>query len=231
MGGNRDHPGVEASDPVAGPWKYTLCINDSGLPDCAGDRRRGPHRRAPRRGASGPLSAGSDHDRGHSNIPLRAQLVARLVDPANRERRHGRTLTLLAAACIEPSPSLPPELRDRVEDQLGPLLPPSGIVPARALAAARRLRTPLAAPRLVVSVGSSRCRNGPHGSTDQLAGALTLLAGYATDPRPRVRACPCLQYFDPHEYAQRVRADPLDGGRLHVTHARPFRVPHPSRGT
>ena len=62
-------------------------------------------------------------------------------------------------------------------------------------------------------------------------GALTLLAGYATDPRPRVRACPCLQYFDPHEYAQRVRADPLDGGRLHVTHARPFRVPHPSRGT
>jgi hypothetical protein len=38
-------------------------------------------------------------------------------------------------------------------------------------------------------------------------GALTLLAGYATDPRPRVRACPCLQYFDPHEYAQRVRAD------------------------
>src|SRR4051794_6716833 len=75
---------------------------------------------------------------GHSNIPLRAQLVAGLVDRANRERRHGRTLTLLAAACIESSPSLPPELRDRVEDQLGALLPPSGIVQARALAS--RLR-------------------------------------------------------------------------------------------
>jgi len=194
MGGNRDHPGVEASDPVAGPWKYTLCINDSGLPDCAGDRRRGPHRRAPRRGASGPLAAGSDHDRGHSNIPLRAQLVARLVDRANRERRHGRTLTLLAAACMEPSPSLPPEQRDRVEDQLGALLPPSGIVPARALAAARRLRTPLAAPRLVVSVSSSRCHNDPHGSTDQLARRAHPTGRIRHGPRPRVqrelaRAC------------------------------------------
>ena len=207
MGGNRDHPGVEASDPVAGPWKYTLCINDSGLPDCAGDRRRGPHRRTPRRGASGPLAAGSDHDRGHSNILLRAQLVAHLVDRANRERRHGRTLTLLAAACIESSPSIPPELHDRVEDQLGALLPPSGIVQARtrgrsatSYSAGCPSTCRLSAAAAAATVRTAALINWPARSPYWPDTPRASSPGAA-------RACPCLQYFDPHEYAQRVLAE------------------------
>ena len=184
MGGNRDHPGVEASDPVSGPWRIDFV-----------HRTIQEYLTAKEIAEEGHIGAllGVAHldlwqqvvimTAGHANTPLRAQLVAGLVDRANRERRHGRTLTLLAAACIKSSPSLPLELRDRVEDQLGALLPPSGIVPARALAAARRLRTPLAA---ATTIRTAALINWP--------GALTLLAGYATDPRPRVqrelaRAC------------------------------------------
>ena len=141
MGGNRDHPGVDASDPVAG-WKIDFVHRTIQEYLTAKEIAEEDHIGAPLDVAH--LDQWQQvviMTAGHANTPLRVQLVAGLVDRANRERRHGRTLTLLAAACIESSPSLPPELRDRVEDQLGALLPPSGIVQTRALASRSRRKS------------------------------------------------------------------------------------------
>ncbi|WP_433085906.1 NACHT domain-containing protein [Dactylosporangium sp. CA-052675] len=158
---------------------------------------------------------------GHGNAVVRRELLAALLDRAAAVPRHGRTLRLLAAACLGTVPSLePPELLERVEREFRSLVPPRSVAEARTLAAVgdpliRRLPTDsreMPQARAAAAIRSVALVNGP--------AALDLLARYAADPRPGVQyeLARVWEYFDPHEYAERVLAGaPLPGGALTVT--------------
>ena len=157
---------------------------------------------------------------GHANRPLHGQLLEGLLDRAEQRSRHARQFGLLAASCLETAPTLPPELRGRVDDRLVGLLPPASVRETRSLASVgepvlRRLPTDLSElseATAAASVRTAALVNGPD--------ALDLLTGYATDPRPRVQQelARAWQYFDPDDYARTVLADaPLDSGTLNVT--------------
>jgi Leucine-rich repeat (LRR) protein len=157
---------------------------------------------------------------GHANRPLQGQLLEGLLDRAEQRSRHARQFGLLAASCLETAPSLPPELRGRVDERLAWLLPPAGIRETRSLASVgepvlHRLPTDLSElsePAAAATVRTAALVDGP--------AALDLLTGYATDPRRRVQheLARAWQYFDPDDYARTVLADaPLDDGTLDVT--------------
>jgi Leucine-rich repeat (LRR) protein len=157
---------------------------------------------------------------GHSNRPLRTQLVEGLLDRADQQPRHARQLGLLAASCLETAPTLPPDLLARVNDRLAALLPPTSIRETRSLGSVgtpvlRRLpRNPtgLSEAAAAATVRTVALINGHE--------ALTFLANYAVDPRPRVQQelARAWQYFDPHDYAREVLANaPLVKGTLDVT--------------
>ncbi|MEU7869316.1 NACHT domain-containing protein [Dactylosporangium sp. NPDC049140] len=158
---------------------------------------------------------------GHGNAVVRRELLAGLLDRAGSEPRHGRALRLLAAACLGTVPALdPPELLERVEREFRSLLPPRTVAEARSLAAVgdplvRRLpRDSREMPqgRAAAAIRAAALVNGP--------GALDLLAAYAADPRPEVQRelARVWEYFDPHEYAERVLAQaPLPDGEVTVT--------------
>lgn len=85
-----EYPGVEPSDPVAGPWKIDFVHRTIQEYLTAKEIAEEDH--------IGALLDVAHLDQwqqvvimtaGHANTPLRAQLVAGLVDRANRERRHG----------------------------------------------------------------------------------------------------------------------------------------------
>ncbi|MFV2084516.1 NACHT domain-containing protein [Micromonospora sp. LOL_021] len=72
---------------------------------------------------------------GHANAPVRRSLLTGLLDRASNEPKQARHLRLLAAACLETSPTVePPELLQRIRDGVQTLLPPRSVKESRSLA-------------------------------------------------------------------------------------------------
>jgi hypothetical protein len=155
---------------------------------------------------------------GHANAPVRTQLLTGLLTLADGQPKKARRLRLLAAACLETAPAIEPEVLTRIRSHLRDLLPRS-VAEARSLAA---VGGPLLAElpgdlgtlseaQAAATVRAVALVNGP--------AALTTLARYATDPRPRVQRelISCWEYFDPIDYADTVLADaPLDNGEAQI---------------
>lgn len=157
---------------------------------------------------------------GHANTAVRASLLIGMLDRAEAETTHRRTLVRLATACLETVPVLdPPELLLRVQAAADTLTPPRGSAEARALAAIgepilRRLPTDLA--HLPVGPATATIQAAAHVNGPD---ALRLLAGYANDRRLPVQRSliSSWTYFEPHEYARTVLADaPLDKGAAKI---------------
>ena len=156
---------------------------------------------------------------GHANAPLRAQLLAGLLDRAESEPPHSHRLRLLIAACMETIPDVPDRLRGRIDTCIEELVPPRNSTDARPLASVgeeilRRLPASLDSLSVGAAVATVRTTWMING-----AGALERLSAYATDPRGSVQdeLAAAWSYFDPHEYAERVLANaPLRHGRLRI---------------
>jgi hypothetical protein len=165
---------------------------------------------------------------GHANAPIREELFAGLLDRADRQPKQARRLRLLAAACLETAPAVPPALLARVRAHLREIVPRS-ISEARSLAAVGQPLldelpvdiTTLTEAQAAATIRAAALVNGP--------AALAMLAGYARDPRPRVQRqlIQDWEYFDPIEYADNVLADaPLDGGEAEIRSADLFPALH-----
>ena len=155
---------------------------------------------------------------GHAHTPVRKELLAGLLALAEQQPQHTRKLRLLAAACLETAPAVDPEVLARIRAYLRGLMPRS-LTEARSLAA---VGEPLLAElpgdlsilteaQAAATVQTAALINGP--------AALTTLARYATDPRPRVQRqlVTAWDYFDPSDYANRILADaPLDNGSVTI---------------
>jgi NACHT domain len=145
---------------------------------------------------------------GHANSSQRQELISGILDRAQNEPRHCRSLRLLAASCLETADSIPDELAALLDQNIGELVPPRRRVDSLSLAAVgepllRKLPTDLtdlaeipaqAAIRTAALIGGKR--------------ALSLLAGYALDKRGDIQKelIAVWEYFDPTEYAEQVLA-------------------------
>ncbi|SNY56174.1 NACHT domain-containing protein [Paractinoplanes atraurantiacus] len=158
---------------------------------------------------------------GHGNAPMRTELIEGLLRRADTEPRYRRALILLATACLETMPALePPSLIGEILGRLDTLLPPRRESEARSLA---MIGEPILSrlPRCLDGLTESQAAavidtvtlvNSP--------AALSMLAGYAADPRPKVQTLliDAWRAFDPAEYATRVLAEaPLDDGSVTIT--------------
>nr|WP_152992542.1 NACHT domain-containing protein [Nonomuraea pusilla] len=143
---------------------------------------------------------------GHAGARLRGELLAGLLDRADRGGRHARRLRLLVAACLETVQEIPVALRGRIEGCLAQVIPPRTADEARTLAAAgeeilRRLPDDLSGlpeRAAAMTVRTAWLINGEE--------SLTKLSRYASDGREPVRSQ--LQegwlFYDANTYARRV---------------------------
>ncbi|MET8974085.1 NACHT domain-containing protein [Streptomyces sp. NPDC004539] len=155
---------------------------------------------------------------GHGNLAQRRELIAGILDRADREPRHRRRLRLLAASCLETMSRVPDEVSGRLDAAVQALLPPrreseavslAGVGPALVAHLPETLEglTPKAARQ---TVRAAALVGG--------AGALGRLAGYA-DGGVHEELVDAWEYFDAGEYADRVLARlPLDTTWLRVRH-------------
>ncbi|MDG4834589.1 NACHT domain-containing protein [Solwaraspora sp. WMMD1047] len=142
---------------------------------------------------------------GHATTPHRVELLTAVLDRIDTESGQvADTLRLVALACLDTSPELPPELRTRIEREAARVIPPANMATARAIA-----KSEFAVDLLV--------RSRPTGAAEVAAtiraaaeigdpAALPLLARFGTDRRKSIvrellRAWPS---FDPEEYARTV---------------------------
>ncbi|MGW5971013.1 NACHT N-terminal Helical domain 1-containing protein [Streptomyces sp. NPDC055186] len=159
---------------------------------------------------------------GHANTRQREELLGGILDRAEEEARHARTLRLLAAACQETLPSVSNGLADRLDEAVTKLLP------------ARRQTDPPA----LAAVGPSLLRWLPRslGQLTEKAAKQTvrtvaliggeqsreLLAGYVGDERERVvdELIRAWDYFDADAYADDVLSRlPLAGREVSLNHS------------
>ncbi|WTP25382.1 NACHT domain-containing protein [Streptomyces sp. NBC_00203] len=166
---------------------------------------------------------------GHANARQREELLGGILDRAEEEPRHARTLRLLAASCQETLPSVSEELGERLEEAVAQLLP------------ARRKTDPPA----LAAVGPSLLRRMPRSlgelsekaavqtvRTVALIGgeeALGLLAGYVGDERYDVigELVRAWGSFDAEAYAEQVLSRlPLAFRDLALTHSAQWRSLH-----
>jgi NACHT domain len=159
---------------------------------------------------------------GHANRGQREELITGILDRAEAERRHARGLRLLAASCLETMESVPAGLAERLDVNLGVLVPPRRRSDAESLATVGdpvlgRLPRSLdgltevaarAAVRAAAIIGGGR--------------ALDLLSGYAEDGRINVHKelARVWEYFAPDQYARRVLCK-LPLGDLNLTLSHP----------
>ncbi|MFF5207837.1 NACHT domain-containing protein [Streptosporangium sp. NPDC000396] len=146
---------------------------------------------------------------GHANAPVRRELLAGLLDRAERDRRYARRLRLLVAGCLETVQELPADLRERIDACLAEVIPPRNDAEARSLALAgeealRRLPEGLrglSTAKAVATVRTCWLINGPE--------ALVKLTGYAGDTRGDVKRelITGWSYFDPDTYAAKILAE------------------------
>jgi hypothetical protein len=154
---------------------------------------------------------------GHATATQRTELIRGLLERAASERdpqrrRLADSLRLLAAACLETSPEVPPDLRREVERTAEALLPPKTMATAQVLARSGTFTLDLLAraePRTASEVAATI--RAAAGTGDPAA--LPLLARFGRDTRKSVvrellRAWP---RFDADEYARTVLlAYPID---------------------
>src|SRR5205807_7420585 len=121
-------------------------------------------------------------------------------------------LRLVAVACLESSPELDPELRERIEAAVASLLPPRTMTAARSLAMAGSFTLDLlakASPATAAEVAATIRAAAEIGDP----AALPMLARFGRDPRRAVvrELVSAWSRFDPEEYARLVLPDhPLD---------------------
>ncbi|MER5934501.1 NACHT domain-containing protein [Streptomyces sp. NPDC002054] len=164
---------------------------------------------------------------GHANRPQRVELIEGILARAAAEPRHARRLRLLAAACLETMDAVPEEVRTALDRTLDHLVPPRRAAEAASVSAVggpvlRRL--PASLRELSEAEAKAVIR------TAALAGGadvLDLMAGWAGDERPAVRAQLALEweYFAPAPFARAVlRRLPLRDVWLSLTHPTQWEV-------
>lgn len=146
---------------------------------------------------------------GHGNLPTRSTLIQGILDRAERERRYSRRLRLLAAACVETTGPIAPELRSQVEGHLRAFIPPRSITEVQSLVSAGSSIVNLMPDSLShLSVPISRATimaAGLVGGTE----ALLKLSLYTEDSRSLISSTLMNQakYFDLQEYGEKVLAN------------------------
>ncbi|MES4902876.1 MULTISPECIES: NACHT domain-containing protein [unclassified Streptomyces] len=143
---------------------------------------------------------------GHANRSQREELITGILDRAEAERRHARGLRLLAAACLETMESVPVGLGERLDVNLGQLVPPRRKSDAESLAAVGDPvlgRLPRSLDGLTEAAARAAVRTA---ALIGGGGALDLLSDYAEDGRAGVheQLAQSWHYFDPDEYVRRV---------------------------
>ncbi|MGW1887652.1 NACHT domain-containing protein [Streptomyces sp. NPDC001970] len=182
---------------------------------------------------------------GHANTRQREELLGGILDRAQEEPRHARTLRLLAAACQETLPSMSDSLADRLDEAVTKLLPASRKTDPPALAAVgpSLLRwLPRSLGQLTEKAAAQTVR------TVALIGgeeSLELLVGYVSDKREDVvrELIGAWNYFDADVYADDVLSRlRLAGREVLLTHSGQLhaasrlrslervRISHPMRG-
>jgi hypothetical protein len=158
---------------------------------------------------------------GLGTVKQSQKLIGGLLDRGLVSSRDRHRLQLLAVACLETSPELPPELTEELQRVLESLVPPATLTEARALASAGDLATPLLVERgrgLASTTAASVRALGLIGTEAALAG----LERYAADSRVTVgrELVRAWDFFPIDDYARRVLAPSvLDHGRLVVDSA------------
>ncbi|WP_327324168.1 NACHT domain-containing protein [Streptomyces sp. NBC_01210] len=143
---------------------------------------------------------------GHANTRQREELLGGILDRAEEEIRHARTLHLVAAACQETMPVISVGLANRLDEAVRKLLPARRITDPPALAAvgpSLRRWLPSSLAQLTEKAAAQTVR------TVALIGgeeSLELLAGYVGDERPGVvqALIGAWDYFDADSYANGV---------------------------
>ncbi|WP_405470092.1 NACHT domain-containing protein [Streptomyces canus] len=159
---------------------------------------------------------------GHANTRQREDLLNGILDRAEAEPRHGRTLRLLAASCQETLPSVSEVLARRLDEAVTRLLPARRKTDPPALAAVgpsllRRL--PRSLGDLTEKAAAQTVRTVAMIGGDE---ALKLLAGYVGDEKPGVvnELIGAWSYFDAETYADQVLTRlPLQDQHLVLTHS------------
>lgn len=151
---------------------------------------------------------------GHASLHRRVDLLTGILDRASKEpRQTADTLRLVALACLDTSPELPRELRERIRSEAGRMIPPKTMTAAQAVAKAGdlaldlliRAKPPRAANAVAATIRAAADIGDP--------AALPLLAKFGTDRRKTVvqELHRAWSRFDPEEYARTVLpAWPLD---------------------
>jgi hypothetical protein len=142
---------------------------------------------------------------GHATTPHRVELLTAILNRIDTESGEvADTLRLVALACLDTSPELPPELRARIEREARRVIPPTTMATARAIAKSEFAVDLLvrSRPRSAAEVAATIRAAAEIGDP----AALPLLARFGTDRRKSVvrellRAWPS---FDPEEYARTV---------------------------
>ncbi|BCB83804.1 hypothetical protein Psuf_011170 [Phytohabitans suffuscus] len=178
---------------------------------------------------------------GHATLRSRAQLLSGLIERSQAPAAKGvrDTLRLLALACVETSPELPPEIVANIRSIAQRLLPPKSSEGADAIGRAGPFVLDLLAasqPTTEAEVAATIRAAAAGGDP----AALSLLARFSQDGRPNVTKALIAAWarFDPEEYAQQVlRHVSLVGGSLdldnrklmpalaHIKHLRELRIP------
>ncbi|WP_316289970.1 NACHT domain-containing protein [Clavibacter michiganensis] len=165
---------------------------------------------------------------GHANNAQRRRILEGLLDRGSAEDSNRHQLYLLAVACLQTVPELPVDLRDRLQDALNSVVPPTTMTEASAVASAGQSAAPLL-KRSNMKVMEAVCS----------VRALALIGGQEafeslktyrrehrlTVIRQLLRAWPA---FDAEEYANEVLVDsPFIRGEFRVTE--PEQVVHLSK--
>ena len=148
----------------------------------------------------------------------REALITGIIERGDAEEVHRHRLHLLAAACLETSPRLGPELTESLRERLFALVPPKTLTDARALSSAGDLAAPLLAfdPEWRAVRAAAAVRALGLIGTDT---AFEILRGYGSDTRVTVarELLRAWANFDPVAYAREIIAEsPLDNGKVRV---------------
>ncbi|MFE0100835.1 NACHT domain-containing protein [Streptomyces sp. NPDC059009] len=159
---------------------------------------------------------------GPANRTQQEELLGGILERAEREPRHKRTLRLVAASCQETMASVPDVLAARLDEAVMHLVPPRRKTEADSLAA---VGAPVMRwlPPTLEGVGA-KAAEATIRTVRQIGGerALARMERYASDPRVRVQQLlmDSWEYFDSDAYGDAVlRQLPLHQQVLFITHA------------
>ncbi|MGH3325063.1 MAG: NACHT domain-containing protein, partial [Streptomyces sp.] len=164
---------------------------------------------------------------GHANTRQREELLRGILDRAEEEPRHSRTLRLLAAACQETMPSVSEGLADRLDEAIGKLLPArrKADPPALAAVGATLLRwMPRSLGQLTEKAAAQTVRTVAMIGGEE---SLRLLTAYVGDERDDVvtEFIRAWDYFDADTYANDILSRlPLAQRTVTLTHSGQFQA-------